>query len=206
MINVKVAGWRGPAKATKKPEFMRLLRYLRPTKKDIFYDLGCGHGYPCIWIAKRVKLAIGIENHYARFCRAQLNVQKSGLPNVKIIKKDLEDATYEDATIIYSFIELSFNDLARIQKFVKSGTTIVMYARVPYPIRSRWVTGNYFMMKTPFKRVRSEDEYARIYMGKKKATIDDVYAWFGRRKDAKKLKWEISRANSNWNKLMRRHG
>jgi len=34
--------WKGNPKATKEREVLQLLKIIRPTKKDIFYDLGCG--------------------------------------------------------------------------------------------------------------------------------------------------------------------
>jgi len=34
--------WKGNPKATKEHEVLQLLKIIRPTKKDIFYDLGCG--------------------------------------------------------------------------------------------------------------------------------------------------------------------
>jgi len=38
----RAAKWRGNPNASDKKEFFRLLDILKPSKEDVFYDLGCG--------------------------------------------------------------------------------------------------------------------------------------------------------------------
>jgi tRNA G46 methylase TrmB len=87
----RAAYWRGSPEATKKREFLKLVNYLRPSpSKDVFFDLGCGYGNPCIWIADWVKWAFGFETYVPRYRRARMNVEKSRLINVSILRKNFE--------------------------------------------------------------------------------------------------------------------
>lgn len=199
----KVASWRGPANATKKREFTKLLKLLRPAKKDVFYDLGCGYGFPCIWISKKVKKAIGIENHLHIYQRAKSEIEKAGVNNVRILKNDISNASYSDATIIYTVIGLTFNDFARIQRLTKRGTKIILYDPPPYPLKSKWLTGNYFQMINPFEPVRNDDEYARIWIGTGK-TMNSLEIILDR-ESTKRLKWEVSHAKSNLKILLNKN-
>jgi len=57
-----IEDWRGNPKATTKKELMKILDLVDASPDDIFCDLGCGHGKLCIWVSKRVRLAIGTED------------------------------------------------------------------------------------------------------------------------------------------------
>lgn len=197
----KAAGWRGSAKATKRPEFMRLMKILRPTRNDVFYDLGCGYANTCVWISKKVGSAVGVEDFGPRYRKAVENVTKSGSKNVKILKRDVSHVSLKSATIIYSLIELTIEDFRRIQRSASPGTKIALWGPPPYPIRSK-KHGPYFTFRLPYKMVRSPDEYAKIYLGRKRATIEDLYDWVSR-KEARSLKWYISRERWHWKKLGR---
>jgi SAM-dependent methyltransferase len=197
----KAASWRGSAIATPKREFTRLLRVIRPTKKDVFYDLGCGYGRLCIWIAPKVKLAIGFENHFDRYRRAKLAVERSGVNNVQIRYADFGRASYKNATIIYSIVDVGLRVMGRIDRQCEHGAKFVQYWRPNYPLKGKRILGDYFLMKTPFQRVKDENEFARIYLGrKKKATIEDMYAHFGK-EDRTCLKREIRESRSSWERF-----
>src|SRR5579864_7960789 len=102
------ADWRGSPTATSRREFNRLVSLIAPSGNDIFYDLGCGYGRPCIWISPFVKMAIGIEDHYYRYLRARAEVAKSRRNNVIIIRGDIIDQTYQDATLVFSVLSVGF--------------------------------------------------------------------------------------------------
>ncbi|MBI3642082.1 MAG: hypothetical protein HY222_06795 [Thaumarchaeota archaeon] len=138
--------WYGSPRATKRPEFMRLLKFLRVTKKDVFYDLGCGYADPCIWVSKKVKLAIGVENNCYRVCKALVNTQKSNNKNIKILKMNVENADYENASIIYTVIDLAIKDYKRIQRNTKNGTRLVICYPPPYPLKSKYAGDGYYVM------------------------------------------------------------
>ncbi len=54
----------GDPEATKYHEMYRLIKFLHPTKKDVFLDLGCGIGNTCKWISKKVKLEQKLTTKY----------------------------------------------------------------------------------------------------------------------------------------------
>ena len=179
---------------------MRLVRELSPSReRDVFYDVGCGYGHLCFWISERVKLSVGVENFEPRFKRAETRVRKSKARNVKILKKDMMRVSYEDATIIHSVIAFGFGMFKKIERETSPGTIVALCYCPPFPIKAKRSAG-YFLMKTPFLRVRDEEEYARIFTGRKRATIQDVLDSLSRH-DAKHLKWELKHAESNWRKL-----
>jgi SAM-dependent methyltransferase len=195
----RAAKWRGNPNASDKGEFFRLLKFLRPSKKDVFYDLGCGHGRPCIWIAPKVKLAVGVEDHYQRYLRAKKNAKESkSSKRIKILWKDIENISYKEATLLYSVIYVGFGVMEKIQREAKPGTKVVLYGVPPYPLKSRKLFGNYHLFKTPFERVRSDDEFARIYLGHRKATMKELLKSLDR-EEARDLRREITEANANWN-------
>jgi hypothetical protein len=178
---------------------MRVVRDLSPSRKDVFYDLGCGYAFPCIWIAPNLKLAVGIENFWPRYKRALNNVEKSGLGNVRIIKKSFQTVSMKDATIIYSVILLSLKEYRKIQLETRRGAKLVLCYPPMYPIKSRKKDGYYFM-DVPFSRVKDENEYARIISGRRSANIKDIHSLFSR-SDSMSLKWQISHADYTWAKL-----
>jgi SAM-dependent methyltransferase len=189
---MRAEAWRGSPTATDREEFNELMTYLRPNRNgDVFYDLGCGYANPCVWIAPKVKLAVGLENHDYRFRRAQSNAKKSKLDNVKILKADIERATYRDATIIHSVISLNLGMFRKLRHEPRRGAVVALAYCPLFPIKSEKV-GHYFVMKTPFESVDSEKEYARIFTGRADATMEDVYDRLPRR-DVKYLRWAFER-------------
>ena len=179
---------------------MRLIKLIKPSENDVFYDLGCGYGSPCIWIAPIVRRAIGIEDHYFRFLRARQEVKNAELHNVTIKWSDITKVSYRDATILYSVISIGFEVLRKIQKQTKKQALIVLYGLPPFPVKSTRLTGNFYQMTTPFERVKDENEFARIHLRRKDATMKELL----RSIDAEQredLKREIKQAESNWKSL-----
>jgi len=197
---VRAEAWRGSPTATTKRQFLQLVRILKPSKKrDVFYDVGCGYAQPCIWIADRVKLAVGIENFAPRHREALRRVKRSGIENVRVLKRNVERASYKQATMIYSVITLDLDFFSKVQRETRRGTVIALCYPPPYPIKAKR-KGEYFIMETPLKRVRDQSEYAKMFTGRKRAQIGDVYDLLPRTY-SKHLEWQISHADSNWKKL-----
>ncbi len=196
----KDADWRGSPTATSRREFNRLLSIINPSKSDVFYDLGCGYGRPCIWISPKVKMSIGIEDHYYRYLRARAAVAKSKLDNVIIIRGDIMDQSYHDATIVFSVISVGFQMIKKIQEQAKLGTRIILYGLPPYPIKTKTLFSEYVLMKTPVERVSDVDEFARKALQSEKATIQDLMDTLD--EDQKRdLKREIRASEHNWKSL-----
>lgn len=193
-------------KATSRTSFYRLLDFLKPTKKDIFYDLGCGYGNLCLWISPLVKCAIGIENYTPYYDEAVRRTLSCKYPNIKIIKQNFEKTFLNDATIIYS-TNLELTDFIGMKNRVKDGTCIIVpILPPPYPIKSKKV-GSFFIMKTPFERVRDENEFACICVGRNDVTAEQMYSWMKHhfeRSVESNTRWQIQRGNSLWNRMCRK--
>lgn len=196
----RAAKWRGDPRASSKKEFTKVLSYLAPNKKDVFFDLGCGYGGPSIWIAPRVRMSVGIENHYYRYLRAKREAEKSGLPNVRILWDDIEEVSFRDATILYSVIYVGFGVIRKIQKQTRRGTQTVLYGPPPYPLRSEKLFGSFHRLVTPFERVDDGDEFAKICLGGRNPSMKKLLKSLDR-DQARDLKREIEEADSNWESL-----
>jgi hypothetical protein len=166
----------------------------------VFYDLGCGYALPCIWIADRVGAAVGIENFAPRYRRALVNVRKSGKSNVRIIKKSFQNVNLTDATIVHCVILLGLKEYKKIQSETPSNARLVLCYPPMFPIKAVR-KGSYYLIKLPYRRVKSEQEYATIITGRKNSTIRDVKALFRSRVDSRSLKWQLSHSNYIWSKL-----
>src|SRR5713226_3666818 len=59
----------------------KILRLAQASRRDVFYDLGCGRGQLCIIAVKEfgVKRAVGIEMHRGRAVKARRVVKTLGL-------------------------------------------------------------------------------------------------------------------------------
>jgi SAM-dependent methyltransferase len=196
----RAAKWRGDPRASTRREFLRVLNYVSPSKRDVFYDLGCGYAGPCIWIAPRVRQAIGIENHYYRYLHARRDVAGSGSTNVKIVWDDIGRISFRDATILYSVIYVGFDIIKKIHRQTRRGSQTVLYGIPPYPLKSEKLFGEFYRLVTPFERVQDEDEFARLYLARKNATMKKLIATFDR-EQARNLRREIREADVNWNSL-----
>ena len=191
--------WRGSPTATKKHEFRKLLKNLKFKKKDIYYELGCGYGAICRLLSKKVKKVVGIENSKFRYKKAVRLTPASRYPNITYLRRNFFTLSFKEASLIYCTQELSFTDFIWLQKKTKLGTKIIVpELPPPYPIKSKRVWP-FFVVQTPFKKVKNENEYASIYFGEK-TTIEEMLDELTR-DIAKSLKFQISRSESNWKKL-----
>ena len=187
-------------RATKKPEFLKLLRVLKPTKKDVFYDLGCGYGYPCLWISDMVKCCVGIENYLPHYRKARENIG-SKRKNVEIVNSDYNKISLKGATIIYSTLCFPIHMLAKIKRETEQGTRLVSRELPPpYPIKSKNVE-RFYLFKTPYERVSNEDEYAKIFLGDENVTAHDMFDFLDTADDlavVRKFKDNIMNGEANW--------
>lgn len=154
----------------------------------------------CIWAAPKVRFSIGYENHHDRFKVAVREVEKSGFKNIVIRNRDFFLASYKRATIIYSMVDVGLHVMARINRQSRPGTKVVQYRRPNYPLKAKWISGNYLLMKTPFERAKNPDDFAKILLGRKGATIEDLLKHLGP-EERKYLRKEIREGEKAWKKL-----
>jgi cyclopropane fatty-acyl-phospholipid synthase-like methyltransferase len=94
----------GPEDYQSNRHIRKLLTLARATKKDVFYDLGCGRGQLCVVAVAEfgVKRAVGIEMHAGRAAKAAAYVERLGLSDrIEIRNEDFMDSDIHDATVAY---------------------------------------------------------------------------------------------------------
>ncbi len=170
-----IANWRGRPNATTYSEALQVFELANLTKKDVFYDLGCGYGWVCIWAARRCKSSKGIESHKHLVAKARKNVQKSGLRNVEIIRGDFTKARLSDASVVYCVTDRDFNDFRRWDRRKrKKDLRIVTLGPPPIPVKPVRSQGSFYLTKFPFATARTADEWCHAVFRKGKGTFDDV--------------------------------
>lgn len=159
---------------TKKSEFIKLIRKLKPNKQDIFYDLGCGYAHTCMWMQNEVKLAFGVESNLNYYNQAKKRLGEKNTENIHLIHDDYENVSLKNATIIYTTLFLEKNFIDKIQKSAQCGMTFVFRELPPpYPIKS-YKFENFFIFKTPYE-ITTKNEYAQIFLGQSNVTMDDMH-------------------------------
>jgi len=166
----------GPAIVLNNRQIRQMLRLAKVSKKDIFYDLGCGYGQLCIIAAQefKVKLAIGIEKRKDRVRKARQEIRRLGLQKkVKIRHQAIEDVDLTDVTIVYDGLSEEEDNLKFYEKSLPKGCRLI----IPFlPLVS--VIPNrhdypFYLMQYPFKKTDNGNKWASSILFFE-ATIDDL--------------------------------
>src|ERR1700674_2821379 len=115
----------GPEDYQSNRHIRKLLTLARATKRDVFYDLGCGRGQLCVVAVTEfgVKRAVGIEMHPGRAKKAAAEVEKLGLSDrIEIRNEDYMDSDLQDATIAYCGHYEDEGDVLHFEKALHSGS------------------------------------------------------------------------------------
>jgi predicted RNA methylase len=167
----------GPEDYQSNRHIRKILRLAGATRRDVFYDLGCGRGQLCVVAVTEfgVRKAVGIELHRGRAAKAAAHVQALGLSDrIEIWNEDYMDSDLGEATIAYCGHTETEEDLPRFEEQLGAGSRFVSLflpfvgvvpAAVDYP---------FYLMKLPFRRT----EDASLWISKvlsKKATLKELY-------------------------------
>jgi len=116
-----------------------MLKKVKPTPRDVLYDLGCGDGRILIEAVRRYKCkAVGIEINPERAKLARENIKKAGL-DVQIVVGDARKYDLSKATIITMYL---FPDLMQELEpnITPSTTRIVSYSHeIPNRINQKFL-------------------------------------------------------------------
>ena len=188
------AEWRGDPEATKPSDVRKILRLVGANKKDVFYDLGCGHGRVCILAARKVRQVVGIEEHYDTYKQALRNVKKTDVEHkIKIKHSNVDKARLGDATIIYTILYESDGDLERYERTLKRGCRFATLYVPLIGIKPDKIDYPFYMMRVPFTHAKDEQDWVKSILKTKNATPTKLYKklrhWCGRKnvKDIRKL-------------------
>lgn len=167
--------WRGQSKLARKYELNRILEIVNASPKDIFCDLGCGKGLLCIWASKKVRYAIGVEDHKDTYLKAQENKRKYNRKNVRFLHKDYEKQStlnkLKNCSIFFCTNYLTYSFYKQFENTVKKRTHFVSQYFLPYPIISK-MNEDHFIAQTPFKIAKNEKEWIHYMLGKRKTRND----------------------------------
>lgn len=161
---------RGNPKVTTYPEARLIFRLAKLAKKDVFYDLGCGYGWVCIWAARFCRAAKGIESHRYVAMRARKIVHhyvaKHGITNVEIIKGDFSRRRFPDADVLYCIGNLNVHQFEKWnRRRKKRNLRIVTLGPPPIPIKPVATRGAYCLTQFPYERAKSVDEWYQVVLG-----------------------------------------
>lgn len=104
--------------------------FLKPSKKDIVYDLGSGYGRFIIYCALQTKAKYkGIEIIPERFLSAQETLKKLKLKNACFYRANVCDFDFSDGNIFFLFNPFSIETLAfvgeKLKKIAKNKKIII---------------------------------------------------------------------------------
>jgi len=188
----------GPGNALTENEVNNIFRLAKPTKRDVFYDLGSGYGdlVRSFYSKTNVKHAVGLEVDYKRFL---LSIELTRdefdgkLKNIDFRCTEVQYYNFSDATIVYCGIEeiahvpiadniqkAIFNTLFDDKKIkiIKRDMPLVGYG-YEKAIRDRngsW----FFLMRTPLKnhKVNDRTKWIQDVLEKKGKTTNDLTKHF----------------------------
>jgi len=155
----------------------KILHLAHATKRDVFYDLGCGRGQLCALAVAEfgVKRAVGIELHRGRAAKAAEHIHKLGLAGrIEIRNEDFMESDFDDATIVYSGLSEMGEDVALFERKLKAGCRIVslflpfvgvLPAAADYP---------FYLMKVPFRKTKDPSLWTSKVLFKK-ASLKEFY-------------------------------
>lgn len=202
----------GPADAITISEIKSILQDLQFSSRDVFYDLGCGHGRFVRQVAKltKVKKSIGIEVELNRFCEA---VKRSKRLRTKIRNKIdfwcgyYEKFDFSNATIIYEghsekLSEVNtYKNILKMKrvKIIKPDLPLIAYK--PIKIISTRDT-KFFVMQYPLNKYKIYNKMKwASFVNEKEPTVKGVYKYY--RKLLKKRDFSDSEINSAIHDLSR---
>ena len=153
----------GPSICLSNRQIRKMFRLAEASKKDVFYDLGCGAGQLCIIAVSefQVKRAVGIDSHKGRAKKARERIRNLGLQEkVSIIDGYFERTNFEDATIVYNGLMEEEDTLERYERTLRKGCRLITLAYPPVSLLPDKEDYPLYLMKSPFRRATRADEWA----------------------------------------------
>ncbi|MGD0319956.1 MAG: class I SAM-dependent methyltransferase [Nitrososphaerales archaeon] len=167
----------GPEDYQSNRHIRKILQLARASTKDIFYDLGCGKGQLCIVAVAEfgVKRAVGIEMHRGRAAKAARRVHELGMADrIEIRNEDFMESDLYDATIVYSGLSETEEDIAYFERGVKAGCRIVTLFLPFVGVLPEAVDYPFYLMKVPFRKTEDVSLWTSEVLFRK-ATAGELY-------------------------------
>jgi predicted RNA methylase len=167
----------GPEDYQSNRHIRKILQLARASPKDIFYDLGCGKGQLCVVAVAEfgVKRAVGIEMHRGRAAKAAKRVHELGLTDrIEIRNEDFMESDLYDATIVYSGLSETEEDIAYFEKKVRIGCRIVTLFLPFVGVLPEAADYPFYLMKIPFRKTKYVSLWTSTVLFRK-ATAGELY-------------------------------
>ncbi len=167
----------GPEDYQSNRHIRKLLRLARATKRDVFYDLGCGRGQLCVIAVAEfgVKRAVGIELHSGRAEKAAAYVEKLGLSDrIEIRNEDFMESHLRDATIAYCGHYETEEDVSHFERELRVGSRFVTLFLPFIGVIPTAADYPFYLMERPFKKTRD----VPLWISKvlfRRATVGELY-------------------------------
>lgn len=145
---------------------------------DVLYDLGCGDASLLIYATQKQKLrhAVGFENMSSRVRTAKKKIRDAGLQDKIEIKEDFYDADFSDADVIFDMMPEGKDDFKKLySNKLKKGTRVIKHNLPLIGFLPDKVLFPFYMMKFPFRKARTKDQWARKVMQDHTVTISDLW-------------------------------
>lgn len=155
----------------------KILRLAQASKRDVFYDLGCGRGQLCIVAVKEfgVKRAVGIEMHRGRAAKARRTVETLGLSDrIDIRDEDFMDSDLSEATIAYCGLTEEEDDVTHFGNILQPGTRFVTLFLPFVGVLPTATDYPFYRMDLPFRTTRGASSWASSVLFRR-ANVDDLY-------------------------------
>ena len=167
----------GPEDYQSKRHIRKLLHLAGASRRDVFFDLGCGRGQLCIVAVAEfgVKKAVGIELHRGRAAKAAEHVQRLGLSDrIEIWNEDYTESDLHEATILYCGHNEAEEDVARFESELGSGARFVSLFLPFVGVVPSVVDYPFYVMDLPFKKTRDVSLWIRKVLSRE-ASVDALY-------------------------------
>jgi predicted RNA methylase len=167
----------GPEDYQSKRHIRKLLRLAGASRRDVFYDLGCGRGQLCIVAVTEfgVKKAVGIELHRGRAAKAAQEVRRLGLSDrIEIWNEDYTESDLHEATILYCGHNEEEGDVARLEEGLTSGSRFVSLFLPFVGVVPSAVDYPFYVMEVPFKKTRDVSLWISKVLSRR-ASVDELY-------------------------------
>jgi predicted RNA methylase len=156
----------------------KLLTLAKASKRDVFYDLGCGAGQLCVVAVTEfgVKRAVGIELHRGRALKAAERIRKLGLADrIEIWNEDYMESDLHEATVAYCGHSEVEEDLPYLESQLAKGSRFVSLFLPLVGVVPSAVDYPFYVMDLPFRTTDDSSLWVSKVLSKG-ATVKDLYS------------------------------
>jgi hypothetical protein len=167
----------GPEDYQSNRHIRKIMRLAQASKRDVFFDLGCGMGKLCVVAVKEfgVRKAVGIEMHRGRASKAARFVRDQGLSDrIEIWNEDYMESDLGEATILYCGHNETEEDVPHFEDVLGRGSRFVSLFLPFVGVVPDAVDYPFYVMKLPFKKTDDGSRWASAVLTKK-AKVEELY-------------------------------